>query len=200
MQNNIDDTETINQREQMVAKEKPFSCPKCNKKFVYLKWVVNHLKKDNCEKVIKLKICPICDKPIKTNYFKKHMKTHTVEMVKCKECKCLFKSETTLAAHVKGVHGQRPKVAAKCVECDKEFIDERLLKQHVSKKHMDRKIKCDQCVMRFATKNGLRKHMKGHREFSKLLENENQIDGSFDSDSVSSGGGLADDMEGDSDD
>ena len=108
---------------------------------MFLEGVVYHLKKDNCQKLIKLKLCPICDKPIKTNYFKKHMKIHTVEMNKCKDCKCLFKSEVTLAANVIDVHDQRPKVAARCVECGKEFSDERLLKHHISKDHEEKHIK-----------------------------------------------------------
>ena len=162
--------------------EKLFSCQKCGKSFVFPKWLLNHIKKDCCRKVIKLKCCPICNKPIKSNYFNNHMKIHSTRMIKCDECNCSFKSESTLAAHKRGVHVHRPNVLVKCSECTKVFSNDRVLKQHITKSHGEKNLSCDMCKAMFTTTNGLRKHKLNHDAIADLIEKKKEQDSEHDED------------------
>ena len=107
----VKETESDNKLESP-ENDKLFGCTKCDKKFVFPKWALNHMKKDDCtgKRIVKLILCQVCEKPVKEHYLKQHMKTHTVEMIKCSKCKCSFKNEQTLASHVPIIHKPQPKV------------------------------------------------------------------------------------------
>ena len=155
-------------------KEKSFSCHKCGKSFIFPKWLINHMNKNCCMKVTKLKCCPICNKSIKSNYFGTHMKIHSVKMLKCNKCDCRFKNEKTLAAHMKGVHAPRPNILVRCSECDKIFSNDRVLKQHTTKNHGEKTLTCDMCKAMFTTTNGLRKHKLSHYAIVNMMEKEEE--------------------------
>ena len=55
------------------------------------------------------------------------------------------------------------------------------MKQHMSKYHREKDIKCEECPMVFATKGGLRRHMKNHTAIITLEMDENMHDEEDDS-------------------
>ena len=129
------------------------------------------MNKDDCtgKRIVNLILFQVCEKPVKEHYLKQHMKTHTVEMIKCSKCKCSFKNEQTLASHVLSIHNPQPKVLVRCGECDKVFNNERVLKQHISKNHREEKFQCDECKMMFVTRGGLRRHKQNHMAIADFL-------------------------------
>ena len=114
----------------------PFKCNKCGKAFKFIKWLINHKKKDECLKK-KLKHCAVCDKLVGSDYFKKHAQTHKAAMLKCDKCKGLFKSTETLQAHKDSIHKPKcdSKTALKSDVCVRVFKHKSILKQHVSKNY-----------------------------------------------------------------
>jgi len=154
---------------------KLFKCPKCNKSFIFPKWLVNHMKRDNCGEgaSVKMKQCPVCRKLVRETYLKKHSKIHNVAMIKCDKCSGTFKTQETLQAHKNSIHEPKPISDQKCETCSKIFKHESLLKQHISKYHTSKDIKCDYCDMVFGTKGGLRRHMKNHEAILILECDEN---------------------------
>ena len=156
---------------------KVFKCLRCNQSFMFPKWLVNHMKKDNCGEgaSVKMKQCPVCKKLIRQLYLKKHIKIHNVAMIKCDKCSGSFKTQETLQAHKISIHEPKPisDVVQKCDICGKIFKHESLLKQHISKYHTSKDIKCEDCEMVFGTKGGLRRHMKNHEAILILECDEN---------------------------
>ena len=172
----IDNPVELAHQDETNRKEKKFKCSKCGKTFQFPKWLINHMKKGNCqETVIRSKHCTICDKLVRIEYFKKHLKIHGAPMIKCDKCNGSFKTTQTLQAHKKAIHDPKPisKVAQKCGYCEKAFLHMSLLRQHISKYHYIKEVECDECDSVFATNSGLRRHMKHHKTIISLEIEDN---------------------------
>ena len=175
-------TENVFEREiDVVPQRHYFECKKCNKKFRFPKWLLNHIKKGCADKTIKFRHCPVCGKLVRKDYFSKHVKIHTRPMLKCDKCKGAFKNAETLQAHKTSIHDPKPEIIQSCEVCKKVFKNEIQMKQHMSKYHREKDIKCDECPMVFATKGGLRRHMKNHTAIITLEMDENMYDEEDDS-------------------
>ena len=166
-------------------KEKVFKCPRCGKTFVFPKWLVNHMKKDSCKKVMQLKRCPLCRKEIKSTYYNTHLKIHITAKIRCRQCACSFKSGEALEAHRVGVHVPRPKIIVRCDECEQQFSNDRVLKQHITKCHKEKTLACDECKAMFSTTNGLRKHKLNHDAITKLIDKEDEVEDDVEDDDES---------------
>ena len=178
-------TDDLNDNEKDGEQLKQFICKKCDKKFKFPKWLLNHMKKGCDESAIKLKHCPVCDKLVKNDYFTKHVKIHSALRVKCDKCKGSFKTVETLQAHKRSIHERKHNsdTVHECEDCEKVFKHESLLKQHISKYHKPKDFNCEDCSMTFGTKGGLRRHRKTHKsililEMDKGIQSE--TDESFD--------------------
>ncbi|XP_041981547.1 zinc finger protein 808-like isoform X1 [Aricia agestis] len=136
-----------------VVKGRVLSCPTCGKVFntaYHLKRHQNEVHKDHDET---------------STYLAKedaeHLSPTSIKNM-CIICKRRFKSQQSVAAHMK-IHGYKERVLA-CSKCGKVFPREYNLKRHELSHEEKRKYKCGFCSESYLTEEILEQHLKQHGE------------------------------------
>lgn len=119
-------------------------CTICQLKFP------NKVKYNNHMSRHRNKICPICDKQIRSAYLKKHMALHDASPAMCEVCGITCKNSVSLRMHFFYYHKAGLSV---CEDCGKSFKTKTKLLYHQRKDHTkERNFKCETCGKGFFTK------------------------------------------------
>ncbi|XP_034838123.1 zinc finger protein 260-like isoform X23 [Maniola hyperantus] len=164
------------------------TCVECNKEFVCFKHLLEHMTIHFSNYM-----CSVCGKGFVTDrLYMRHVRRHTAEELKCKDCDKVFGTKEKLRNHQYTVHlgnrkGSRclvcnkkllnywqkidhmvkvhgvPELVLACHICEKTFKDQRKLTLHIKKDHLlERKHKCQECQMMFFSSTRLKIHMAKH--------------------------------------
>jgi len=115
------------------TREKPYTCPKCDKKFAYAMSVKIH------DRLIHKKerpfTCTECDRHFST---KSNLKAHKVKHVGekpfvCTQCEDRFINSSSLMSHIDEAHSDERLYV--CAQCRKRFRDDVLLRLHLKSHH-----------------------------------------------------------------
>ena len=154
----------------------------------------SHYSEDDKKRVPAI-TCDMCGKEFLSRYeYKRHYRTHTdAKPYTCTVCLKSFNDKSNLRQHSKIHDNDRPH---SCGTCDRSFIQPRSLRKHLAESgHSDRdgntislaaKVEADKgvislpclgCNMRFKDWKTWHEHQtsSGHCEFSKILENRNEV-------------------------
>ncbi|XP_030757428.1 zinc finger protein 891-like [Sitophilus oryzae] len=159
-------------------------CNHCQIKFTNRTAFNNHMTRH------KSKTCPVCNKLVRSSYFKKHMTFHescpvicevcgetcknlcslkmhftyyhkNPSMLVCEDCGRLFRTKTKLLYHRRKDHTKERNY--KCETCGKTFFLKLYLTKHINMKHMKmRPHICEYCGKGFSGKHALRTHVRQH--------------------------------------
>ncbi|XP_066246982.1 zinc finger protein 260-like [Euwallacea similis] len=158
-------------------------CSMCQIKFP------NKLKYNRHMNRHKNRVCPICNKTIRSEYLKKHISLHNAlpavceicgvtrknqnslrmhifyyhkqGLTACKDCGKTFRTKTKLLYHQRKVHTKERDF--KCEICGKGFFAKTYLTKHISMRHMkERPEICEYCGKDFSSKHALRTHIRQH--------------------------------------
>ncbi|XP_044727283.1 zinc finger protein 260-like isoform X2 [Chrysoperla carnea] len=168
-----------------------FGCKRCNKTFKDRESWKSHIKEVHfLEKYV---TCHICGKSVTKKNLHTHLDIHKDrEKLTCEQCPKSFKSEITLKAHVKDIHGDQKPIRKHlcnicghasrapaglrkhllihtdtrpypCNRCDKAFRTTENLKKHINCVHLNnRRYQCTFCPKAFCEKNTLVHHERLH--------------------------------------
>ncbi|XP_052898133.1 zinc finger protein 271-like [Anopheles moucheti] len=139
--------------------EKPFICSVCNKVYLNLDELTEHMKKTHNQ--VKPYRCHICDKTFtQSNNLKTHIKTHIFQdPYKCQMCSRSFQKEDDYSQHMLVHTADKP---YECTYCGKRFIQSNNLKTHVRTHTGEKPYRCTICAKNFNQKNNLNTHMRIH--------------------------------------
>uniref|UniRef100_A0A2M4BE64 C2H2-type domain-containing protein n=1 Tax=Anopheles marajoara TaxID=58244 RepID=A0A2M4BE64_9DIPT len=139
--------------------EKPYICSVCNKVYLNLDELTEHMKKTHNQ--VKPYRCHICDKTFtQSNNLKTHIKTHIFQdPYKCQMCSRSFQREEDYGQHMLVHTADKP---YECTYCGKRFIQSNNLKTHVRTHTGEKPYSCSICLRNFNQKNNLNTHMRIH--------------------------------------
>uniref|UniRef100_A0A182IQC6 C2H2-type domain-containing protein n=2 Tax=Anopheles atroparvus TaxID=41427 RepID=A0A182IQC6_ANOAO len=139
--------------------EKPYICSVCNKVYLNLDELTEHMKKTHNQ--VKPYRCHICDKTFtQSNNLKTHIKTHIFQdPYKCQMCSRSFQKEDDYSQHMLVHTADKP---YECTYCGKRFIQSNNLKTHVRTHTGEKPYRCSICAKLFNQKNNLNTHMRIH--------------------------------------
>ncbi|XP_058121939.1 zinc finger protein 271-like [Anopheles coustani] len=139
--------------------EKPYICSVCNKVYLNLDELTEHMKKTHNQ--VKPYRCHICDKTFtQSNNLKTHIKTHIFQdPFKCQMCSRSFQKEDDYSQHMLVHTADKP---YECTYCGKRFIQSNNLKTHVRTHTGEKPYRCTICAKHFNQKNNLNTHMRIH--------------------------------------
>ena len=181
--------------EKSLKKYESFECKQCGETIPGGKYMLNqHMKKVHGKYRVKkkCKLCPyestfslrphmlshssnlitckICNKEVKEQSLRTHIKRHTDNTVfTCEVCDKTYSDERTLVRHRKRFeHGDSyGNIFFECDGCPKKFRQRRLLNVHKKRVHLSKTIKCEFCDKYFALAYERNFHQKEHTQ---LLE------------------------------
>ena len=143
---------------------KKFLCANCNKSFLILSQLKDHVDRGIC--VEENRKCNVCGKLLSSrHHLELHMRIHNNEKpFQCKVCKKRFTQSRNLKEHYLTHEAER---RFKCQHCDKKFVQKNHLKYHMTSFHMNEtkdipKHVCQQCGKGFPFPFQLKKHLKMH--------------------------------------
>lgn len=137
------------------------TCKFCNKNFVYVTQLQQHLKLHDANKKY---VCEVCGaRFIRKTYLDDHKEGHSTEKKHvCKFCGKAFRRRTVLRAH-KRVHTHPNHYV--CEECGRAFTNSSTLKTHKLLIHIrERNFHCVICNLKFPLKSTLNKHIIRHQK------------------------------------
>jgi Zinc finger, C2H2 type len=128
---------------------KPFSCDKCDKRFIWKGALKSHLINHQPESERKSYICPQCNRKYQTaGSLASHKKSAHGEVVKsknlCEVCSKSFSTLTSYKEHMITHSEDSEKLQLKCGECGKWLKNQRCLKSHMQL-HANVDHKCEMC-------------------------------------------------------
>lgn len=146
-------------------------CPTCNKSFQCEATLNKHIFSHN-----KVSNCPLCTKTFSnTSNLKRHIATHSGQVeLKCDKCDRIFGSDETTALfeHLK-IHRfdcaeKSDDFLLECEICNEKTVSFASYNKHMKTKHnVEDKVKafkCSTCGMRFASKQGMYRHVDNIHE------------------------------------
>ena len=143
---------------------KQFLCANCNKSFLILSQLKDHVDKGVCME--KNRKCNVCDRVFSGKYhLELHMRLHNNEKpFQCEVCKKSFAQSRSLKEHMLTHESERQ---FKCSYCDKKFVQRNHLKYHLTSQHSEDvtdipKHQCLTCGKAFPFPYQLKRHEKIH--------------------------------------
>ena len=144
----------------MQARERPFECSECGKKFFRPGHLKFHMRVHTEEKPYACE-CSECGKKFsRSSDLKVHMRMHTGEKpYECCECGKKFSRSCSLQKHRRIHTGERP---YECSECGKKFTQSGNLQFHMRMHTRERPFECSECGKEFFRSDLLKVHMRIH--------------------------------------
>ena len=143
---------------------KRFLCANCNKSFLILAQLKDHVDKGVCTE--KNRKCSVCNKVFAgKHHLELHMRLHNNERpYECDICKKSFTQNRSLKEHKLTHKSERQ---FKCQHCDKKFVQKNHLKYHLTSQHSQAvsdipKHTCKTCGKAFPFPYQLKRHAKTH--------------------------------------
>lgn len=141
---------------------KRFLCGSCNKSFLVLAQLKDHVDRGIC--LLENRKCKICFKVYSDKIrLELHMRTHTnLKPFPCTVCEKAFTQKRSLKEHLLTHDAVRH---FKCDHCDKKFVQRNHLKYHLASQHSETggtKHSCPVCGKLFPFPYQLRKHARTH--------------------------------------
>ncbi|XP_075187632.1 uncharacterized protein LOC142258975 isoform X1 [Anomaloglossus baeobatrachus] len=138
--------------------EKPFSCSECEKSFVQKSELVRHQKNHTGEKPFSCSECGKCF--IQKSELVRHQRIHTGEKpFLCSECEKCFNQKSELVRHQRSHTGEKPFL---CLECGKSFYQKSQLVRHQKSHTGEKPFLCSECGKYFYQKSELVRHQRSH--------------------------------------
>uniref|UniRef100_A0A3B5QE17 C2H2-type domain-containing protein n=1 Tax=Xiphophorus maculatus TaxID=8083 RepID=A0A3B5QE17_XIPMA len=142
------------------TKEKPFSCPVCNKTFSQSYHMTRHVR---IQHGLGQYICPHCGKSFTTWLeLKIHKRTHAHIDLFCLACNKQFKEKGALEKHLKLHKAVEPKRPYSCTRCDLAYSTLVELTEHMISHEGEQPQTCPFCGKTFLNKNKLERHISIH--------------------------------------
>ncbi|XP_037033916.1 gastrula zinc finger protein XlCGF8.2DB [Bradysia coprophila] len=113
---------------------------------------------DNCSEFAK---CLMCDKMIRVETLKIHLRTHNTRRYECTECGKGFSQLRNYKYHV-SVHRGSKEFAAHCPECNKVFNDKGYLSSHLKIHRNLKEYGCPHCSKSFNQRVAFNMHVRIH--------------------------------------
>ncbi|XP_035520659.1 zinc finger protein 569-like [Morone saxatilis] len=137
------------------ARERPFSCTVCDKRFGCKGNLHAHMRSHTGEKPF---TCTVCNKSFSAKVnLQNHMRTHTGEKpFSCSVCDKSFSQKKTLVIHLRSHTGEKP---FSCSFCGKCFTEKGTLKRHIRVHTGEKPYSCSVCGRNFS----LLSHVKSHK-------------------------------------
>ncbi|RMB99202.1 hypothetical protein DUI87_24394 [Hirundo rustica rustica] len=138
--------------------DKPYECPKCQKRFQTSSNLLKHQRIHREERPFR---CPDCRKGFKQNStLITHRRTHTGERpYECGECGMSFRQSSNLICHQRIHTRERP---YECEQCGKSFSQSSHLIRHQNIHGEERPYKCGECGKGFNRRSQLIVHQMIH--------------------------------------
>ncbi|KAM4029685.1 uncharacterized protein ACNLHF_022438 [Anomaloglossus baeobatrachus] len=140
------------------TREKPFSCPECEKCFARKSNLIYHQKYHTGEKPF---FCSECEKSfVQKSELVRHKKNHTGEKpFSCSECGKCFNWKSELVVHQRIHTGEKPFL---CSECGKCFKLKSELVRHQRSHTGEKPFSCSECGKCFILSSHLVTHQRSH--------------------------------------
>lgn len=144
--------------------ERSYTCDQCGKAWATQLLLDSHLKVHQ-RKILKIHVleaeftgkCPKCLKDvISAKALQTHLKSCSL---KCYICDKVCDNREDLNEH-KAAHN----IGLQCEMCSKPMANVTALKNHILRKHTEKKFKCDECEMKFASEKFLQLHNRLHEK------------------------------------
>lgn len=118
----------------------------------------------------KLYNCGYCGRVfISNSHFRRHERTHTKEKPhQCTDCNKSFSRSDDLTSHRSSVHGFRE--THECWVCGKFLSSYSKLELHICLHTGERPHSCPMCMKGYLSLKGLKKHIRSHKNGTKLIE------------------------------
>ncbi|KAM6899966.1 uncharacterized protein FYW49_018078 [Xenentodon cancila] len=160
-QSSVDDVKNSGTRggdARSVAKERPFPCSYCGKRFSLKGNLNRHIRDHTGERPFP---CTNCDKSFKdSGSLTAHMRCHTGERpYSCLFCGKNFSGRGNMTRHMRIHTGEKPFT---CSLCNKSFHVKEHLNRHIKYHTGEKPFRCTVCGKGCAQKTDLKKHMRVH--------------------------------------
>ncbi|KAM9216356.1 zinc finger protein 467 [Dugong dugon] len=165
---------TLRLHQRLHRGEGPRACPDCGRSFAQRAHLLLHQRSHRGERPFP---CAECGKRFsKKAHLTRHLRTHTGERpYPCAECGKRFSQKIHLGSHQKTHTGERP---FPCAECDKRFRKKTHLIRHQRIHTGERPYPCARCSRSFTHRQHLARHERVHEAQSPALPAPRPLAGS----------------------
>lgn len=144
------------------TKEKAFSCPVCALTFTQSYHMRRHVRNKHKQSQYN---CPKCPKSFSSWLeLQAHRKTHSVKVLKCRDCGKKFGRMYHLKRHIVSHYKESSEEGNTCPNCQKKFAFAEDLSKHLESHTKEDKGICPKCNATFCSSEDLETHMTVHEK------------------------------------